>query len=91
MDLSRFKYHLSCILGCYKEMGTGEGDQLQSGPLLMYRQEVRTLVGRVLYPDNQLGPPGPYVPLFYQNSPPITAGKYAEVRPCGGVEGDNVG
>ena len=83
MELNRFKYHLSCILGRYKDMGdpSGDGDQLHSGPLFMYRQDVRTLVGRVLCPlTNETGLPGPYVPVFYQKSPPILAGKHAEVR-----------
>jgi len=82
MEMNRFKYHLSCILGRYKDMGdpSGDGDQLSSGPLLLYRQDVRTLVGRVLCPLNKTGLPGPYIPVFYQKSPPIVAGKHTEVR-----------
>lgn len=83
MEIGRFKYHLSCILGSYQEVGvtTGEGEQLQSGPLFMYRQEVRTLVGRVLCPlESHLNPPGPYIPIFYQSSPPIVDSKHAQVR-----------
>ena len=46
----------------------------------MYRPKVRSLIGSVICPqDSHLDPPVPYIPLFYQNSPGITAGEYAKV------------
>ena len=78
LELNQFKFYLARVLGHYQEQGVGE--RAQSGPLLLYRQDMRSLVGHVICPpDSSLGPSCPYVPLFYQNSPPIVAGKCAEV------------
>ena len=78
IELSKFKFFLGHILGSYKE--PEEGKQVQSGPLLLYQQDMRNLVGHTLCPsDCTLDPPGPYIPLCFQNSPTINAGKHAEV------------
>lgn len=63
MTMNMLKFHLGCIPG--KKVG---GDvQPESGPLLLYQQQFRTLVGQVLARrDDNLGAPGPYIPLFYQ-------------------------
>ena len=57
----------------------GVAVQAESGPLLLYQQHCRALIGQVLAKPSELGPPGPFIPLFYQMglSPPIK--KFAEV------------
>ena len=40
--------------------------RVDSGALPTYKQQFRSLVGEVLMQGEDLGPPGPYIPLFYQ-------------------------
>lgn len=54
--MSLFKFYLGRILGSYEK-------KEDCGPLLLYQQQPRTMIGKVLI---QLEPPGPYMPLFYQ-------------------------
>ena len=79
IEISMFKFYLARVLGNYVEPSGGGADQQELGPLLLYRQESRSLVGKVLMSKKNLGPPGPYIPVFYQNSPPIIAGVNAKV------------
>ena len=62
MDIGVFKLYLGRILGTFRE----ETDSM-SGPLCYYQENIRTQIGKVLMQSDQLGPPGSYVPLFYQN------------------------
>lgn len=67
-----FKYYLARILGnC---AGGGES------PLLLHHPGTRALIGDVLMLDEHLGPPGPYIPMFYQTCPPIQPGEFSKVR-----------
>ena len=65
-----FKFYLVRILGNYVEPSGDRADQQVLGPLLIYRQESRALIGEVLMSKKELGLPGPYIPVFYQNSNP---------------------
>ena len=47
--------------------------------LLLYRHEVRSLIGEVLMEPKDLGSPGPYVPLFSQINLTNTSGRNSEV------------
>ena len=73
-----FKFYLGRILGCYTEQAGTEHGQ-ESGPLLLYQQQFRGLVGEVLAQGENLGPPGPYIPLFYQLGKSASTSKFAEV------------
>lgn len=66
-----FKLYLGRILG--KNTDSGE-----CYPLLLYHMELRALIGEVLMQPEELGPPGPYLPLFCQTT--NTAAKLVEVR-----------
>ena len=79
IEMSMFKFYLARILGNYEEPSKGRANQQEFGPLL-YRQENRALVGKVLMFKKELGLPGLYVPVFYQNSPPIVMGVNAKVN-----------
>ena len=59
--MNMLKFHLGYILG--KKVGDV---QPESEPLLLYQQQFRSLVGQVLARQDNLGAPGPYIPLFYQ-------------------------
>ena len=71
-----FKFYLGRILGTYTE----QPDSEESGPLLLYQQKFRRLVGEVLAQGANIGPPGPYIPLFYQIGLDSTTRKFAEVN-----------
>ncbi len=58
--MSRFKFYLGRILGSYNEK------EDSSGPLCLYQQRFRSLIGEVLTQSENLGPPDRYMPLFYQ-------------------------
>lgn len=62
--MSLSKYYLGRILGSCVE-GTEPIMQPSSGPLGLYHQQFRALIGEVLQSDN-LGQPGPYIPAFYR-------------------------
>lgn len=73
MEINSVKFHLSHILKSYKR------GQPESGPLLLYQQQYRTLIGEVLMQQaKEL--PGPYVPLFYQIGFSELTIKFPEVR-----------
>ena len=76
--MSMFKFFLGRILGSYVEQPGV--DQMESGPLLLYQQQFRGLVGQVLMQDMSLGPPAPYIPLFYQIGLSSSTKKFAEVH-----------
>ena len=78
IEQSVFKFHLGYILGSYTEQPGS--DQSESGPLLLYCPEFRTLIGEVLADSEDLGPPGPYLPLFYQDTLSDNLKKFADVR-----------
>ena len=59
VGLNTFKLYLSRILG------KNAVDSDKYYPLLRYCVELRTLIGEVLMSED-LGPPGPYLPLFCQ-------------------------
>lgn len=59
------KFYLGRILGAYMEQGLEA--TTKSGPLLLYGH-FRVLVGDVLVQPENLGPPGPFIPSFYQIS-----------------------
>ena len=78
-----FKTYFSRILGCYDDMEKSEDvittmpeyvekdDEENGYPhsaiLLLHRQEMRKLVGDVIFPPNaKLGSPGVYIPLYYE-------------------------
>ena len=64
-----FKLYLGRILGqCNQRSDT---EAMKSGPLLLYYHPTRTVIGNVLSASPDLGPPGPYIPKFYQNCPSI--------------------
>ena len=65
-----FKLYLGRILGTCDQFC----DDLAflSGPLLLYYQQPRQLVGNVLMATPDLGPPAPYIPIFYQEHSTIT-------------------
>lgn len=75
MKISAFKFYLGRILGEHNEE-----QELVSG-LSLYQQQFRSLVGQVLIQDDSLGPPGPYIPLFYQNQSPTLAVSSYIIRP----------
>lgn len=62
--MSLFKFYLGHILGSYNKEGSVQ--QLESGPLLLYQQQFRALIGEILMQSKNMGAPGPYIPLFYQ-------------------------
>ena len=72
-----FKLYLARILGtCPKDYSD---EATKSGPLELYQHEPRTALGRVLTSAPDLGSPGPYIPVFYQESPPIKPGSSSDV------------
>lgn len=73
--MSVFKLYLGRILGSYRE----EVDSV-SGPLCYYQQHFRSLIGKVLIQPDNLGQPGPYIPLFYQLGLQGATKIFAEVR-----------
>ena len=62
LKLSMFKFYLGHILGEWEENGD---QQPQYNPLQLFKQQFRLLIGEVLMTNN-LGSPGPYMPVFCQ-------------------------
>lgn len=60
MGLNMFKLHLGRILG------KNAVDSDKKYLLLCYHLELRALIGEVLMQSDNLGPPGPYFPVFCQ-------------------------
>ena len=58
-----FKLYLGHILGTCNQR---DEQATLSGPLQLYHHQPRTLVGKVLMADPELGSPAPYIPTFYQ-------------------------
>ena len=80
ISLHMFKLYLARILGtCPKDYSL---EATKSGPLKLYQHEPRTALGRVLTSAPDLGSPGPYIPVFYQESPPIEPGPGSDVSAC---------
>ena len=72
-----FKLYLARILGtCPKDYSD---EATKSGPLELYQHKPRTALGSVLTSTPGLGSPGPYIPVFYQESPPIKPGPSSDV------------
>ena len=72
-----FKLYLARILGtCPKDYSE---EATKSGPLELYQHHYRTAIGRVLTSTPGLGRPGPYIPVFYQECPPIKVGPSSDV------------
>jgi hypothetical protein len=77
ISLHMFQLYLARILGtCPKDYSL---EATKSGPLELYQHEPRTALGRVLTSAPDLGRPGPYIPVFYQESPPIKPGPSGDV------------
>ena len=78
-----FKFYLARVLGTCSKPNHDEQksdnnpkcDEGKSGPLMLYCHEVRNLVREVLTLDCKLGPVGPYIPFFYENSLKVTCVK----------------
>ena len=72
-----FKLYLARILGtCPKDYSD---EVTKSGPLELYQHKPRTALGSVLTSTPGLGSPGPYIPVFYQEFPPIKPGPSSDV------------
>ena len=77
ISLHMFKLYLARILGtCPKDYSD---EATKSGPLELYQHKPRTALGSVLTSTPGLGSPGPYIPVFYQESPPIKPGPSSDV------------
>ena len=77
ISLHTFKLYLARILGTSPKDCSLEATK--SGPLELYQHKPRTAVGHVLTSAPDLGSPGPYIPVFYQESPPIKSGPSSDV------------
>ena len=77
ISLNMFKLYLGRILGtCPKDYSD---EAAKSGPLVLYQHEPRTAVARILVSTPDLGKAGPYIPVFYQECPPIRPGPNSDV------------
>ena len=71
ISLSLFKLYLGRILGSIPEdLELNEEEALEFGPLLLYRKGPRLQIANILSAlSSKLGEPGPYIPVFYKESP----------------------
>ena len=71
ISLSLFKLYLGRILGSIpNDLEVNEEAALKFGPLLLYRKGPRLQIAKVLLEiSSKLGKPGPYIPVFYKESP----------------------
>ena len=68
VSMNLFKLYLGRVLGSIPE-GMSE-EALQSGPLQLYKHGPRLQIAKILLAaSSELGKPGPYIPIFYKESP----------------------
>ena len=76
VGINVFKLYLGRILGQVDVRSSS----VNSGPLQLYNQFSRNEIGVVLTTKTEIGPPGPYIPMFYSYI--VDQGNKVNYTPC---------